>query len=253
MSILRLTDQKVTEPYPGVSQRNPAGAATGATQIRVFDAMIRPGASIPYHSHGNTEASYFVQEGSVSAVVADYWVEMSVGDLVLAPPGIGHGFTNNGNETARIVTMFPHTDPDVTHVETGDPATGDLPGYVVPRSSVEAWTPWESCTRYDMMNYERGALSTAFSELVFEPGSMAPPHFHPETEEAMYCVSGEMVAMYGGEEVPLGPGDMFVAESGVRHTVFNASSKTAVLLPLHPTVVPVRELVDWTPTTPMPG
>ena len=104
-----------------------------------------------------------------------------------------------------------------------------------------------------MMNHERGALSTAFSQLDFEPGSMAPPHFHPETEEAMYCIEGEFMAMYNGEEIPLWPGDMFVAEAGVRHTVFNASKKLAVLLPLHPTVVPVRELVDWSPTTPMPS
>jgi hypothetical protein len=46
---------------------------------------------------------------------------------------------------------------------------------------------------------------------------------------------------------------MFVAEAGVRHTVFNASEKLAILLPLHPTVVPVRELVDWSPVTPMPS
>ena len=253
MSILRLTDQKITEPYPGVSQRNPAGAATGASQLRVFDAMIQPGAVIPYHAHGNTEASYFVFEGELAAVVGDHRVDLHASDLVLAPPGSGHGFTNNGSGPARVITMFPHTAPDVEHLDPGNAATGTLPANIALRSSVEAWTPWELCTRYDMMNHERGALSTAFSELVFEPGSMAPPHYHPETEEAMYCVSGELVAMYGGDEIPFGPGDMFVAEAGVRHTVFNASSEAGVLLPLHPTVIPVRELVDWRPTTPMPA
>ncbi|MBT6680938.1 MAG: cupin domain-containing protein [Chloroflexi bacterium] len=252
MTILRLSDQKITEPYPGVSQRNPAGEATGATQIRVYDAVITPGAEIPYHSHGNTEATYFVLQGDVSAVVADHRVELHSGDLVMAPPGTGHGFSNSGTSEARIVTMFPHTAPDVTHLEPDATATGDLPDYIVPRSSVEAWTPWDKCTRFDMMNHERGALSTAFSQLDFEPGSMAPPHYHPETEEAMYCIEGSLMAMYGGEEIPFGPGDMFVAEAGVRHTVFNASNELAVLLPLHPTVVPVRELVDWSPTTPMP-
>lgn len=253
MTILRLSDQKVTEPYPGVSQRNPAGAQTGATQLRVYDAVIQPGAEIPYHAHGNTEATYFVFEGDVAAVVADHRVELHAGDLVMAPPGTGHGFANKGDSDARIVTMFPHTSPDLTHLEPGDAATGDLPSFVVPRRDVEAWTPWDKCTRFDMMNHERGALSTAFSQLDFEPGSMAPPHYHPETEEAMYCVEGSLVAMYGGEEIPFGPGDMFVAEAGVRHTVFNASNELAVLLPLHPTVVPVRELVDWSPTTPMPA
>jgi quercetin dioxygenase-like cupin family protein len=253
MSILRLKDQKVTSPYPGVSQRNPAGAETGATQIRVFDAVIQSGASIPYHAHSNTEANYFVLDGDISAVVDDHRVELHSGDLVMAPPGIGHGFTNSGNGEARIVTMFPHTDPDVAHLDPGEPANGDLPPYIVPRANVEAWTPWERCTRYDMMNNERGALSTAFSQLDFEPGSMAPPHFHPETEEAMYCIEGEFMAMYNGEEIPLRPGDMFVAEAGVRHTVFNASEKLAILLPMHPTVAPVRELVDWSPTTRVPA
>ncbi|MDP6822863.1 MAG: cupin domain-containing protein [Dehalococcoidia bacterium] len=253
MSILRLQDQKITEPYPGVSQRVPAGAATGATQLRAFDTVIQPGASIPYHVHGNTEATYFVVDGDLSAVVDDHRVDMHPGDLVMAPPGTGHGFTNSSEGEARIVTMIPHTDADVSHLDPGDPATGELPPNIAPRSSIEAWTPWERCTRYDMMNHERGALSTAFSELIFEPGSMAPPHFHPETEEAMYCIDGALVAMYGGEEIPLAPGDMFVAEPGVRHTVFNASDEAAILLPLHPTVVPVRELVDWSPVTPLPA
>ncbi|MCH7641922.1 MAG: cupin domain-containing protein [Chloroflexi bacterium] len=254
MSILRLADQKITDPYPGVRQRTAAGAETGATQLRVFDAVIQPGAAVPYHAHSNTEATYFVVEGDLAAVVDDHRVDLSAGDLVLAPPGVGHGFTNNGNSPARIVTMFPHTDPATTHMEPADaPAEGDLPAYVVFRNDLQPWTPWERCTRYDMMNQERGALSTAFSELVFQPGSMAPPHYHPETEEAMYCIAGSFVAMYGGEEIPLDAGDMFVAEAGVRHTVFNASNEIAVLLPLHPTVVPVRELVDWTPKTALPA
>ena len=257
MSILRLADQKITEPYPGVRQRTAAGAETGATQLRVFDAVIQPGAAVPYHAHSNTEATYFVVEGDLAAVVDDRRVDVRAGDLVLAPPGVGHGFTNNGNGEARIVTMFPHTDPAVTQLEpagqTTDSGESDRSPYVVFRDDVEPWTPWERCTRYDMMNHERGALSTSFSELVFQPGSMAPPHYHPETEEAMYCIAGSLVAMYGGDEFPFGPGDMFVAEPGVRHTVFNASDEVAVLLPLHPTVVPVRELVDWTPKTPLPA
>jgi len=253
MSIARLSDQKITEPYPGVSQRNPAGAHNGATQLRVYDAIIQPGAKIPYHAHHNTEATYFVLDGEVSAIVENLRVELHAGDLVMAPPGTAHGFTNSKDRDARIVTMFPHTAPEIVHLTPGEPSTGDMPPYIVPRKNVEAWTPWDKCTRFDMKNHERGALSTAFSQLDFEPGSMAPPHYHPETEEAMYCVKGSMVAMYGGDEIPLGPGDMFVAEAGVRHTVFNASNELAVLLPLHPTVVPVRELIDWNPTTKMPA
>ncbi len=70
MTILRLSDQKVTEPYPGVSQRNPAGEQTGSTQLRVYDAVSHPGAEIPYHAHVNTEATYIFYEVDVASVVA---------------------------------------------------------------------------------------------------------------------------------------------------------------------------------------
>ncbi|MDA1256636.1 MAG: cupin domain-containing protein [Chloroflexi bacterium] len=253
MSILRLADQKTTEPYPGVRLRIAASADAGATQVRVLVATIQPGGSLPYHVHANTEATYFIVEGDLAATVDGHQVDMHAGDLVLAPPGVGHGFMNSGDGPARVVTMFPHSDPAVAHLEPGPKREGDLPPNVVFRDDVDPWTPWERCTRYDMTNSERGALSTAFSELVFQPGSMAPPHYHPETEEAMYCIDGSLVVMYGGDEIPFSPGDMFVAEAGVRHTVFNASNDVAVLLPMHPTVAPVRELIDWTPKTPLPA
>ena len=44
-----------------------------------------------------------------------------------------------------------------------------------------------------------GATMISVSDLTMDPGSTIPYHVHPNTEESMYLVEGELVAMLDGK------------------------------------------------------
>lgn len=252
MGIVR-GDQVEATDRGGITGRALASPDTGATQLRVSDITIAPGAEITYHLHPETEASHYVIEGELECVVADHRVTLRPGDMAMAPAGVGHSFANRSGAPARMIAFFPHSSPGREYLDPGPAPGGPLPESVVFHKDVTPWECWPGATRYDVMNAAFGAVATAFSEIVFNPGSIAPPHYHPETEEAMYCLRGELTVMYAGDESPLHPGDTLLAAPGVRHSVFNASDAPAVLLALHPTVVPVRVDIDWEPEAPLPA
>ena len=84
-----------------------------------------------------------------------------------------------------------------------------------------------------------GAESTYFSELTFQPGSVAPNHFHPSHEESMFCLEGNLTAVYDKENsIDLHAGDIFTCEIGVRHGIFNQSKSLGKLLAIHPVLNP---------------
>ncbi|MFW6175137.1 MAG: cupin domain-containing protein, partial [Chloroflexota bacterium] len=181
MAILRRSDQKRTSNRPGASSYRLAGPETGSQMLTISDITLEPGAEIAYHSHPNSEASHYVVDGTLECLLDGKRMTTSEGDLALAPTGVGHGFANRSDRPARFIAMMPSTEPgreqeDDSHVrDVAGP--DDLPAGAALRSRVQAWTPWEGCLRYDMATADFGSTSTAFSELIFNPGAVAPPHY----------------------------------------------------------------------------
>lgn len=67
-------------------------------------------------------------------------------------------------------------------------------------------------------------------------GTMIPPHSHPHEQMGM-VVSGEVEFTIGGETRLLKPGDVYVAPSGVAHSVRMGAAPCQVV----ETFAPVRE------------
>lgn len=71
------------------------------------------------------------------------------------------------------------------------------------------------------------------SLLVFEDevvkGKTTPLHIHPNEEEAIYVLEGELLVHADGQERAVGAGGLFVAPRGVPHA-FLVTSETARLL-----------------------
>ena len=59
-------------------------------------------------------------------------------------------------------------------------------------------------------------------------GKMTPFHTHPEADEAVYVLEGEIVVHVDGEEHTVGPGGFAVAMRGVPHA-FMATSEVRML------------------------
>ena len=77
------------------------------------------------------------------------------------------------------------------------------------------------------------AAQTGGSFLLFEGimsrGKTTPLHTHPEVDESLYVLDGDLLLHIDGEELRLGPGDFAMAPRGVPHAFF-VSSETARIL-----------------------
>ena len=247
MGILRRVDQQKTDIWPGAARYMLADAETGARQLKIGDLLWAPGASCDYHIHPeqDSEETQYIVEGEIEAIYEGRRLTVRAGDAILSPPHVPHGFVNRSDSTCRMITAFPTTDRSTQAVDVGAPPAGPLPAAIVFRKHVVPTTPYEGVSRHNLATAAQGATSTMICELVFEPGGCIPPHRHPETEEGLFLISGELRAVYGDDEdIPLGPGDMCLAEAGIRHGLANRSNEPAVLLALHPTTDPVSVRVD---------
>ncbi len=239
MPVIRKSEQDTSEPFSGAQAKAMVGAASGSEFLTVGELSVEPGARSAYHVHPNTEESIFVIEGEIEFRLGDHKFQASAGDCVLANRGIGHGLQNVGSEPARLITMYPNPAPEREEIPEVDFKDSAPESGVFFRGKVESFEFAPGVTRYDMVGDFLGSESTYFSELTFAPGSVAPNHYHPAHEEAMFCLRGELVAVYADDDnVPLPAGDIFACEPTIRHGIYNASDSPATLLAMHPVLNP---------------
>jgi quercetin dioxygenase-like cupin family protein len=239
MTILRRADQKESSPMEGAKMLTMAGDSTGAAMATVGDMTVQPGVRSGYHLHPNTEEAIFVVEGELEFRIGSSRFRASTGDCVLAPKGIGHGLENVGSVAARVITIYPTATPEREALDDVEYTDGDPGSTVYVRSNNESYEFMPGISRFDMVGDFVGADTLYMSELVFESGSVAPNHYHPGHEESMFCLEGELNAVYADENnVVLNAGDCFTCEIGIRHGIYNAGTSSARLLAIHPVLNP---------------
>lgn len=69
-------------------------------------------------------------------------------------------------------------------------------------------------------------------EVTMEKGKTTPLHTHPDSDESMFMLDGEILMHVAGHEHRIGPGGLAVAPRGVPHA-FMVVSDSARLLCLH--------------------
>jgi quercetin dioxygenase-like cupin family protein len=239
MTILRRADQKESSPMAGGTMLTMAGESTGASMATVGDLTVEPGVRSVYHLHPNTEEAIFVVEGEMEFRVGNSRFRASSGDCVLAPQGIGHGLENVGDTAARLITVYPTATPEREALDDVEYSDGEPGPTVFVRGNSEPYEFMPGVSRFDMVGDFVGSSSTYLSELTFAPGTVAPNHYHPSHEESMFCLEGDLMAVYADEtDVPLAAGDCFTCEIGVRHGIYNNSDSPATLLAIHPIINP---------------
>ena len=247
MTINRRGDQVVSETPGGASARVLTHASTGSKMLTVLEVTLTAGAGIAYRTNDSHEESFLVMRGDIQFKYDGGSFALTTGDCVCVPQGVPAGAeVAVGTDKAQIISVTPHpspqrslvTEPDFVAVEPGD--------NVMIRADVEPYEFAPGVMRVDMVGDFRGATSTYWSELAFEPGAATQRHYHPAHEESMYCIEGNLSAVYGDDEdIPLPAGDMFTCEPTVRHTTNNGSDEPGKLLAIHPVLnPPPRVLVD---------
>ena len=238
MAVNRRADQEVVELMPGVTGRILTARSIGSKMLTITEATMAPGAAIPYHRHANADETIFVLEGTAEMVVDGHRFTAGPDDTVLAPRGLGHSVRNAGDAPLKFIAIFPVPDREIEPLALpSEVVDGRIPSATFRADS----TPIEfraGVLRYEMVGDFIGAESTYFSELVFSPGGWTQTHYHPAHEEGIYCLSGEITAAFGQDEVVLLAGDIFVPPPGVRHGNRNRSSAEARVLAIHPVLNP---------------
>jgi quercetin dioxygenase-like cupin family protein len=83
------------------------GAAHGATISVILDRSA-PGQGPRLHRHPYDE-TWIVDQGNVTFQLGDTIHDAGPGDIVIAPPGVPHRFTNNGPAVCNLVCI--HASP----------------------------------------------------------------------------------------------------------------------------------------------
>ena len=115
---------------------------------------------------------------------------------------------------------------------------------IIQFSGAESTEGYPGVNRTILVDDRNGALSLYVAKLVIVPGGRVTTHIHPDTEEAMVIVEGELEAILGDEVVTLGPGDTVLAPAGVKHGFVNRSQSNAALLAAFPQTSFQRVAVD---------
>lgn len=69
-------------------------------------------------------------------------------------------------------------------------------------------------------------------EIIAPNSRSSAPHFHTQTDEIAYVLSGELIAVEGDSETPIEEGDsiLFECQSGKHHYIKNESGFDATIL-----------------------
>jgi putative monooxygenase len=97
-----------------------------------------------------------------------------------------------------------------------------------------------------------GSTAGFLGTLTLQPGEIVTEHWHPYSEEFLYCQSGEVIVRLDGEERRLTAESAVHIPIGVRHRIVNDTSAPAVFVFFCGPLAPRPELghVD---TEPQPG
>lgn len=114
MPILNREDSE--ELSPGVERYALVDGDKGSESTSVGDVLVGVDGVVPTHIHP-TEEAMVILEGEMDAILGDDVITVTVGQTVLAPPGVRHGFVNRSGAPARVLAIFPTANMERTLVD----------------------------------------------------------------------------------------------------------------------------------------
>jgi quercetin dioxygenase-like cupin family protein len=105
MTTIDHASQPKNEWRPGVLTRMVASAATGTSQLAVFEQWCDPGLGAPAHLHA-VEEVLTVLEGEAMVWVEEERRQLTAGQTAVIPAGRKHGFHNTGKGILRVQAIL---------------------------------------------------------------------------------------------------------------------------------------------------
>ena len=88
------------------------GKDRGGERLTVVEAGIDSGAGLDLHVHPGYEEATLVIEGEIQAVLEGETRILGPGDVLLAPAGAKHTIKNQSDEPAKVLAIYPTTNPE---------------------------------------------------------------------------------------------------------------------------------------------
>ena len=103
---------------------------------QVVAMTLRAGEDIGAEVHDENDQVLIFTEGTARAEVGGETREVAAGDLVVVPAGTQHNFTNTGEGTLRLLTVYgpPDHAPDTVHPTKSEALAAEAAGTDTPPS-----------------------------------------------------------------------------------------------------------------------
>ena len=234
--IIRRSEQPLADRYPGVPRYALANNELGQKSLHVGDLTFLPESSVPYHIHNlGSEETQFVLDGELECWIDGKRAIVRGGDTVTAPVGVPHAFINRTDTPARMVTAFPLTPPDTTHVDEPElENVAEHPAIIRVGTRSGRLPGAEGIIRHELSGDFSGAESTYTYTLEFQPGASIPEREY-DHELAIFVVAGQLSGTFGvNADEGLNTDDAAVFRPGDRVDLSNNGRAIARAVFVHP-------------------
>lgn len=115
---------------------------------------------------------------------------------------------------------------------------------ILRRADQKESSPMEGGKLLTMAGASTGASMATVGDLTVQPGVRSGYHLHPNTEEAIFVVEGDMEFRIGSSRFRATAGDCVLAPAGIGHGLENKGESPARLITIYPTAEPEREALQ---------
>jgi putative monooxygenase len=225
--------------------------ACGATGFSTGIAKFKPGAHLPYHAHGFSEA-VTVLEGHARILVEGRVYRLGQYDCVHVPRGTPHQVENDDPDdelvchwafaTSRptrelIDRQFPVDDRGSSNPSPNDPET------IIRYESKAIYELSKDAFFLDLFARRFGAVGICGGHGHFLPGASLPCHIH-DFDESITIVKGTAVCLVEGKRYELSGCDTAFIPKGLPHRFLNLSSEAMSMVWVYAGSEPDRRIVD---------
>jgi quercetin dioxygenase-like cupin family protein len=116
MPIIDHSKKQLGQPNEGRVSKRLVTKDDGATGLTISELTMQSGSKVRLHIHPTDEAIMLL-EGNVEFVCGDERKKVGPGNTLLAPPGVKHGIVNDSGKPAKLLTIYPTTNPTATMLE----------------------------------------------------------------------------------------------------------------------------------------
>jgi quercetin dioxygenase-like cupin family protein len=227
-----------------------ASQEIGATGFSTGIATFRPGARMPYHFHGFSEA-VTVLEGLAHVILEGRSYRVSPLDCVHVPAGLAHQVENDGASDLVTLSAFASSNPtrsqadrtfDLETRNSKEPASDD-PEIIIRFNSAEKYELAENALFCDLFASRFGARGICGGHGRFLPGASLPCHTH-DFDESITIVKGTAACMVRGKRYELSGRDTAFIPKGIPHRFLNESNNEMAMIWVYAGNEPDRRVVD---------